>query len=190
MKVRRHWVVFVLPAILMIFIAVGGFIYLDQDESVSNEELQQEIDLTASLVDEQTVRIEWEWPQMPTEGIFGTDYIGLSFDGDFGTIEPGVVTLPVEPEQTFQGTLVENGVVFPFPTEMQDHQGVGTRGTIIQALPEYVNVEDIEISLLHTWTNHEELTLEDATFAEPQFGDATNVLHWVRTYEWDDIVEN
>ncbi|AIC94123.1 hypothetical protein [Shouchella lehensis] len=185
---KRHWIVFILPAILMVFIAVGGFIYLSQDDTLSNEELQQEIAFTASI-HQQITTIEWIWPQLPTEGIYGTDYIGLSFETE-SYVEPGQVTLPVEPEQTYDGFVVENGVIFSFPTEMQEHQSVGTRGQLIQALPSEVEIEDVQVTLLHTWTNHEDLVLEDATFADPQFGQAKNVQHWVKMYLLEDLLEN
>ncbi|WDF03090.1 hypothetical protein [Shouchella hunanensis] len=186
---KRHWVVFILPAILMVFIALGGFIYLSQDDTLSNEELQKEVEFTA-VFQQQAVTIEWAWPQLPTEGIYGIDYIGLSFDGDPQAVEIGQVTLPVEPEQTYDGFAVENGIIFAFPTEMQEHQSVGTRGQLIQGLPPEVDVENVKVTLLHTWTNHEDLLLEDATFANPQFGQAKNVQHWVKTYSLEDLLEN
>lgn len=185
---KKHWVVFILPAILMVFIALAGMYYLNQDEDLTNDQLKNEIVFSAERVGDDVVEVSWNWPQMPVEGIYGTDYIGISF-ADSIDVEVGEAILPVEPEQRFEGEQVENGIVFSIPTKMDEHQPVGTRGTIRQQIPAEA-IDDATITLLHTWTNHDDLMIEDATFQDPSFGEAENVQHWTSTYRVSDLLEN
>ncbi|MBM7838157.1 hypothetical protein JOC54_001388 [Alkalihalobacillus xiaoxiensis] len=185
---KKHWVVLILPAILMVFIAIAGIYYLNQDEVLTNEQLKNEIIVTAERVEDGIIEVSWNWPKMPSEGIYGTDYIGLSFSNPLDLVA-GEVSLPVEPEQRFDGVLVEDGVVFEIPTTMDEHQPVGTRGTIRQQIPAEL-IDDASITLLHTWTNHEDLLIEDAVFQNPTFGEAENVQYWTSTYELSDLLEN
>ncbi|WP_054710763.1 hypothetical protein [Bacillus sp. JCM 19041] len=184
---KKHWVVLVLPAILMVVIALSGFYYLQQDEEMTNEELKEEIEITATKLEDGLVEIEWEWPKMPAEGIYGTDYIGIAFDGADAN-DVGTVTLLVEPERSMDGERVGNGFIYSFPTVMEEHQSVGTKGKIVQDIPD--DVSEVTVSLLHTWTSHSELTFEDALFNDPSFGNAENVQYWVLNKELSDLLEN
>ncbi len=184
---KKHWVVLLLPAILMVVIVLSGFYYLQQDEEMTNEELKEEIEITAKRIEDGMVEIEWEWPKMPVEGIYGTDYIGIAFD-EAEANEVGIVTLLVEPERSMDGERVDNGFIYSFPTTMEEHQSVGTKGKIIQDIPD--DASEVTVSLLHTWTSHSELTREDAFFSDPTFGTAENVQYWVQSKELSDLLEN
>ncbi|BAD64273.1 MULTISPECIES: hypothetical protein [Shouchella] len=184
---RKHIVVLILPVILMIAIALSGIYYLNQEETMTNEQLKAEIELVAERGEDGTLLLEWSWPQMPAEGMYGTDYIGIAFTGA-DEVEVGEAVLDTEEQHRYIGERVDNGIIFAYPTEMAEHQSIGTKGTIVQPLP--ASADNITISVLHTWTNHEALTMEDATFEAPAFGSAKNVQHWVKTVELGELLAN
>ncbi|WZY01748.1 hypothetical protein NSQ26_06855 [Bacillus sp. FSL W7-1360] len=183
---RKHFIVLILPVILMLIIAVSGLYYLKQEKVFSNELLQREIEITAEVRGDE-LTLSWRWPQMPSDGMYGTDYIGIAFD-KAAEVSVGEVILPLEEEQVFRGTRIENGVVFSYPTEMIEHESVGARGQLRQVLPANVDLDEVHVTMLHTWTNHEDLRIKDALFEEPRFGEAKAVQHWVKTMTLSELI--
>lgn len=188
MKTRgNHFIVFLLPALLMIVMAVGGYFYLKNDQSneVTNADLQDNIDWSGSLM-ASTVELSWQWPAMPADGMFGDDYIGVT-----GAVESLRVELHASDGILYEadGVEVDNGWIVAFPNELDENKSLGNRGTLIIELEsDDVSYEDLEVFLLHTWAQHAPLEQQDATFSDPTFGEASNVPFWVEEIEVSSYV--
>ncbi len=177
-----------MPVILMVVIGASGFYYLNQEDTLTNEQLKEEMEWSTAVEvenDGAQLTVEWNWPQLPEEGAYGTDYIGVEFPiSEDDTLASGSLELYRGEEVIHEdsGTVVPNGIIFAYPTELDEYESYGTTGKIELFVPDSVaSYDEITVSMLHTWTNHSELTLEDARFEAPKFGEATGVSHWVRT---------
>ncbi|MDQ0205609.1 hypothetical protein [Alkalicoccobacillus murimartini] len=183
MKSRsNHFIVFLLPVLLMIVMAVGGYLYLkdDQTDEWSNADLKGNMNWSGNQ-DAQTLELSWEWPAMPTDGMFGDDYIGVT-----GPVEGLSIELYSSEDIFYEavGTEVDNGWVVAFPTELDENRSLGNRGRVfIELSDDEQAMEDVQLFLLHTWSHHSPLEFEDATFSEPTFGPATDVPFWVEQIE-------
>lgn len=185
--------VLILPTLLMIFMFVGGYIYLKQSEAVTNEELQRVIELDANtvLTGERSLRvdIEWDWTTMPKEGLRGDDYIGVALmDKDSDEVRTDVKVSHATLELTFgddvlkkiEGNVVDNGVIFVFPNRVSDNRSYGNvgRATVVfegERLDETLT----RVHYLHTWTEGPSLKLEDALFSDPSFEGEGEVPYWL-----------
>ncbi|MGN7311897.1 hypothetical protein ACTHQ4_12450 [Alkalicoccobacillus gibsonii] len=174
----NHLIVFVLPVVLMLVMGFGGYAFLQSDEASewTNEDLQGNIEWTGTQAG-QTVELSWEWPGMPVDGMFGDDYLSV-----VGPVEGIKVELHASDGILLEeeGTEVDNGWIVSFPTELVENKSYGNRGTLIIDLESSeASLDELNVQLLHTWTQHAPLEKEDATFDQPTFGEATNVPYWV-----------
>ncbi|MFC0473543.1 hypothetical protein ACFFHM_24305 [Halalkalibacter kiskunsagensis] len=189
---RGNKPVLILPAILMVLMLLGGYHFLQESESVTNEDLQNIIEVQVSTnTTRQGLDIEanWDWTVMPVEGLYGEDYIGISVinreTGQVRTdieIENGILELLYANqviEQT-EGTVVENGIIFAFSNQLIEHESYGNIGRVgASIIGEGLEKDDIIVTLLHTWSDHTPLEMEDARFSSPTFTGAANVPHWI-----------
>lgn len=179
--------VLVLPLLLMLIMFIGGYFFLSGTEEITNEQLQEKIELEATYyISDSTIFIngEWNWSVMPAEGLYGDDYIGVPFQHTDGNVEL-VATLELtygdQVIEQIEGIHVDNGIIFPFPNHMIEQVSYGNSGRFAVELKysDDVDVDELSVHYLHTWTNHAPLMMEDATFQSPMFGEALDVPHWV-----------
>ncbi|TSB46699.1 hypothetical protein [Alkalicoccobacillus porphyridii] len=178
----NHFIVFLLPAILMLTMAIGGYFYLIDEESneSTNATLQENIDWDANERGT-LIEVAWEWPSMPTDGMFGDDYIGVK-----GPIENVYLELHASDGVLYEadGEQVDNGWIVSFPNRLEENRSLGNRGSVyIELTSSEYSAEDLDLFLLHTWSEHSPLELEDASFEDPSFGEALSVPHWVEEIE-------
>ncbi|WYP27991.1 hypothetical protein NSQ54_07885 [Alkalihalobacillus sp. FSL W8-0930] len=183
----NHLIVFLLPVVLMLVMAIGGYAFLQSDEASewTNEELQENMEWTGAQSGS-TVELSWVWPAMPVDGMFGDDYFGV-----VGPLEGLKVELYASDGVLLEeeGTEIENGWIVSFPTELVENKSYGNRGTLyIELESNEVSLDELNVQLLHTWTQHAPLEKEDATFRHPTFGEATNVPYWVESIEVNQYV--
>lgn len=186
--------VLILPAILMVVMFIGGYMFLKQTNAVTNEDLQHVVELEANRVEtgDDTLRIDvhWDWTTMPSEGLDGYGYIGVALmDKENKVLREDVNVLQADLELAYgggeimreiEGTNVDNGVIFAFKNEVIDNRSYGNigRATVV------IEGEDIDNTLvrvhyLHTWTDEGKLVLEDALFQNPTFEGNRDVPYWV-----------
>ncbi|WP_017728300.1 hypothetical protein [Halalkalibacterium ligniniphilum] len=186
---RGNKIVLLLPGLLMIFIFLGGYLFMEQEEEMTNEELQEVIDINIDTKQENDslfVRAAWDWTEMPVEGLYGEDYISVAIENeallDKLSFDEGFLRLFYGHEVIYEnkGRVVDNGVIFPFPNELREFESYGNRGEIEVLIEgEQVRAEDVSVYYLHTWTAHLGLVFDDARFESPQFENGPNVQHWV-----------
>lgn len=178
---------------LMVFMIYSGYHYLNESETISNEEIQNTIEM--SVIAEEYhgsthVLGKWNWNEIPKEGLLGEDYIGVSvldiessqyLHGD--DLTDTVLTLVYRNNVIFEaeGNSVENGIVFAFPNQIIDQGIFGNEGEVSLVLHiEEGSDHQISMSYLHTWTEHSGLDIEDARFQSPSFpGEDAEVPHWI-----------
>ncbi|MBP3951227.1 hypothetical protein [Bacillus suaedae] len=178
--------VLILPGILMIIMFIGGYYFLGDTDTFTNEELKEVIEVDVQ-VDEQSqglrIQGEWDWTIMPSEGIYGDDYISVFIESDESfSIETAELKLLYAGDviEETAGKVVENGVIFSFSNQLVEQISYGNSGEFEVVMSgENVKAEDISIRYLHTWTNHLPLDLDDASFQDPTFGEAENVPYWI-----------
>ncbi len=192
---RGNKPVLILPAILMIVMFIGGYQFLQGSEAVTNEELQDliEVQLEANQANgDLQVRANWDWTIMPAEGLYGEDYIGITLmDQTMGEARTDLEFVEAKVELLYgdqvieeaEGTIVENGIIFAFSNKMDENVTYGNLGRVrVTVEGEELQPEDVRLHLLHTWVEHTPLDKEDASFASPTFGNATNVPYWIISY--------
>lgn len=189
---RGNKPVLILPAILMLVMFIGGYQFLQESETITNEELQEVIDLQVEAKEtdkDLQVKANWDWTMMPTEGFYGEDYIGVTLIDE----ETGEARTDLEFEESkvellsadqvieeSEGTVVENGIIFSFSNKMVEHESYGNLGKVrVTVKGEEIRPEAVRIYLLHTWVEHSPLAKEDATFTNPVFTGAANVPYWI-----------
>ncbi|WP_026674728.1 hypothetical protein [Alkalihalobacterium bogoriense] len=184
-------VVIILPLLVVAFIFYGGYSYWQSIGSVTNEELSQYVNFDHKLEprnDQFILTSEWEWTEMPAEGLIGTDYIGVSLlDANGQQLEDvsfanGKIELFYGNKIIYEaeGTLLENGYMFSFPNEMIEHETFGNNGRISVSFQTSDDTEGhrVSISYLHTWGEHELLHIEDARFLTTNVNEAA-IPHWI-----------
>ncbi|TWI57833.1 hypothetical protein [Halalkalibacter nanhaiisediminis] len=191
---RGNKPVLILPAILMIVMFIGGYQFLQGSEAATNEELQEVIDIQLEANranDDLRIRANWDWTIMPAEGLYGEDYIGIALiDQDTGEARTDLEFVDSRIEVLFgdqvieeaEGTVVDNGIIFAFSNKMDENVTYGNLGRVeVTVGGEELQADDVQLHFLHTWTEHSPLDKEDATFAQPTFGNAANVPYWITT---------
>ncbi|RSL30938.1 hypothetical protein D7Z54_23525 [Salibacterium salarium] len=172
--------VLILPLFLMVFLFVGGAIYVNQAEEISNENLSEEVEWEKSFSENEsgsTLEASWNWGIMPDDGMQGTDYIGVTLldaNGDpisGEEIKTYELTLHQNDEADIieEGQVVENGILFSFPNEMQENQTIGDSGSLHVSHNGDNLPEQAVISYLHTWEDHGGLDSQDARFFNRDF---------------------
>ncbi|WP_216829993.1 hypothetical protein [Alkalihalobacterium elongatum] len=176
---RGNAAVIILPLILMGFIFYGGYHYLNTSDQITNEELDSVVSLvveTSSNGNKQTISGSWDWKEMPIDGVVGQDYIGVKLveeenqqlvNSDY--ILSSKLTLRHSGKEIYEtnGTFVFDGIIFEFPNEVQEHIGYGNLGTFEIVLDgEQFAGNEISVSYLHTWVEHDGLFFEQARLSE------------------------
>ncbi|WP_332691104.1 hypothetical protein [Halalkalibacter lacteus] len=195
---RGNKPVLILPAILMVLMLLGGYHFLQESEAITNEDLQKRIEFQVSgnkTEEGMDVEANWDWTVMPVEGLYGEDYIGVSvIDRETGQvrtdieIENGTVELFYANRiiEQSEGIVVDNGIIFAFPNQLIEHESYGNIGRVeARIVGENLDKDDIIVNLLHTWSDHSPLEMEDAAFSSPTFTEAANVPYWIVSYEAD-----
>jgi hypothetical protein len=193
---RGNKLVLILPAILIVLMLLGGYHFLKESESITNEDLQNKIEFklnTNKTMEGLDVEVNWDWTVMPSEGLYGEDYLGISvIDKETGQartdieFEKGIVELLYAERiiEQSEGAVVENGMIFAFSNQLVEHESYGNVGRVKASLVgDRLEEVDIVVKLLHTWSDHSPLEVEDATFPSPTFTGAANVPHWIVSYE-------
>lgn len=188
---RSNKLVVILPLILTVFMFASGMYYLNQTETITNEELSESISWTPQLTEEDSsslLEAEWAWQSSPDDGIIGTDYIGVTFLDQNGETLTGnefkeaTVSLLHNGEIIWEelGEIKESGVLFTFPNRADDHETYGNDGSI-EVILTGTKAEEAVVTYLHTWKEHEEMTTEDLRFFDPSFGESDNMdnFYWV-----------
>ncbi|KHF41816.1 hypothetical protein [Halalkalibacter okhensis] len=188
---RGNKLVLILPAILAIVMLIGGYHFLESSEAITNEELQDVIELdlnTNKTAHGMKVTANWDWTVMPAEGLYGEDYIGIVIM-ERDTMTPrtdieveGAVLELLYADRTIEqseGTMVENGIIFPFSNKIEEHESFGNVGRLqVEIFGEDIEGGDVFLTLIHTWTEHAPLEMTDASLSSPTFTGAANVPHW------------
>ncbi|MCK0471499.1 hypothetical protein [Halalkalibacter sp. APA_J-10(15)] len=181
--------VLILPILLMVIMFVGGYYFLNGVESITNEQLQDHVDLNVKYEERESsivINGEWNWNVMPSEGLYGDDYIGIySANHDLNytnaTLE---LTYGDQVIEQIEGVDVENGIIFVFPNELVEQVSYGNSGRFqIEFGNNEIADKELHVHYLHTWTNHVPMDLEDAAFESPTFGEALEVPHWIISRE-------
>ncbi|OLO26923.1 hypothetical protein BTR23_21355 [Alkalihalophilus pseudofirmus] len=180
--------VIVLPLLLMGFIFYGGYHYLNSSDEITNESLDQVLSFvveTTTNGTSQTISGNWDWKEMPIDGLLGDDYIGVKIGGEgeqdnIGEeyIQSARLILKHGGKEIYEtnGTLVHDGVVFTFPNELQDHIGFGNMGSFeIVIVGEAFIGTDVSISYMHTWEIHESLSFDQARLSTAN----VDIDHWI-----------
>ncbi|GAE30748.1 hypothetical protein [Halalkalibacter hemicellulosilyticus] len=177
--------VLILPILLMVIMFVGGYYFLNGVESITNEQLEDHIDFDIEYTAQETsivINGEWNWNVMPSEGLYGNDYIGVSVSNDQLNYTNAILELTYGDQviEQIEGVDVENGIIFVFPNELVEQVSYGNSGRF-QIELEHNEIVDKELNVhyLHTWTNHVPMDLEDAAFESPTFGEALEVPYWM-----------
>ncbi|WP_062046399.1 hypothetical protein [Bacillus sp. JCM 19034] len=179
--------VLVLPLLLMLIMFVGGYFFLSDTEEITNEQLKEKIELEASYHENGSLLVvngEWNWSVMPIEGLYGDDYIGVAIP-NVNNHNEIVATLELtyadDIIEQIDGKVVDNGIVFTFPNAMIEQISYGNSGRFKVEIDHQhnVDVDELSVHYLHTWTNHAPLDIEDAIFQTPTFEEAQDVPHWV-----------
>lgn len=188
---RSNRLVVILPLILTVFMFASGIYYLNQTESISNEELSENISWLPQLTEEgeQTLLdAEWIWEASPEDGITGTDYIGVTFLNENGEtlsgseVNEAALTLQHSEETIFteEGEIKEDGVLFMFPNQADDHETYGNDGRVEVEINNSEAKEAV-ITYLHTWKEHQEVNPENLRFFNPEFKESDDMdgYYWV-----------
>ncbi|WP_100406825.1 hypothetical protein [Bacillus solitudinis] len=177
---RDNKIVLLLPAILMVVMVFGGYYYLNNTDVVTNEELEQFAKLDSSIQETENgweITAEWDWTMMPTDGLYGEDYLGIHLGENIEVVSS---TLKLYHADGIvlenEGAIVENGVIFSFPNEIIENEVLGNRGTAVVKVEKMPS--NASIHLLHTWTAHSPLEKNEASLSNPLFGEAKNVPYW------------
>ncbi|WP_078552847.1 hypothetical protein [Bacillus alkalicellulosilyticus] len=179
-------IVIILPLLVVAFLFLGGYHYIQQINTVTNEDLSQFVDVQPeidSTGDNYSATFTWEWQEMPIEGLEGTDYIGFSFLDSEGNVIAeeidvnGKLELLRGDQVIFEstGTIVERGIIFPFPNEVVEHESFGNKGQAVISFSQDISASQVVISYLHTWVEHQWQS-EDPRFIE---GMSDTFPHWV-----------
>ncbi|MDA3131098.1 hypothetical protein ACFPTR_09970 [Aliibacillus thermotolerans] len=169
--------VVILPLIVVVFLTVLGGVYLLQADSVTNETLKEEVSWnihTSKTGDIFSLEATWSWGHLPSDGVRGEDYIGVSLLDANGHLIPAeqyeVYELEVNHEQQIrEGELVGSGVLFSFPNDLEENKVIGESGTVHIAIRSDISPKRAIISYLHTWEHHDGLVSKDPRFFEREF---------------------
>jgi hypothetical protein len=116
-----------LPLFVMAGLFVFGYFSLSDSSTLSNAELQQNIDISVS--NDTPTEIAWEWGSYPADGLAGNDYIELVFDGEVENskleLKQGDTVL-FESEDWFY---TDDGIAASFPTYTEEEQIIGAIGS-------------------------------------------------------------
>lgn len=183
--------VLILPLTLMVVMFIGGYYYINSSTSITNEQLQDEIEFTVETIEvEDGVRVRgtWDWKVMPSDGLEGDDYIGVAvIDPNTGEARSDVefteATVQLmyagKTHKEITGNVVENGVIFTFPNKTIDHTSLGNIGQMkVNIEGNDITSQTVRVQMLHTWTDHASLIEDDATFAKPNF-QGEDVPYWL-----------
>ncbi|WP_100372464.1 hypothetical protein [Bacillus sp. FJAT-45037] len=184
--------VLILPAILMVLMFFGGYHFLGQVETMTHEELEDVIELDVHASEREgdwVVRVNWDWTMMPDGGMYGEDYVSVAvLDSSRTNAREDVVFEDAKLELIYadeviyetMGQSVDNGMIFEYPNELDQHKSYGNVGQMVVTVSgSEIDSSDISVKLLHTWVNHSPLTKEDAQFTVLDFSGAQNVPHWI-----------
>ncbi|BAB05155.1 hypothetical protein P4631_13075 [Halalkalibacterium halodurans] len=182
-------IVFLFPATLMVLLFIGGYFYLQQETEFSNEELKDVVsfDVEAEAIENQlTVQVEWDWNAMPTDGLYGMDYISIAMmePADEIVFTEGDIRLFYGHEEIFRskGKVVSDGVIFSFPNELRDFESFGNLGEIVVDIEgEQLEKTELTVYYVHTWSHHLGMLRDSAKLDEPSFENGPNVPYWVLT---------
>ncbi|WP_209125359.1 hypothetical protein [Alkalihalobacillus sp. BA299] len=184
---KGNAVVIVLPLLLMGFIFFGGYHYLNTSNQMTNEDLDNVISFAIDATSNgstHTIIGDWDWQKMPVDGVLGDDYIGVKLveEGqepfDFELIKGSHLVLKHGGNEIYEteGTIVNDGIVFTFPNEMQEHMGYGNMGSfeVVIVGEEFIG-QEISISYLHTWDVHDDVSFDRARLSNVDI----DINHWV-----------
>ncbi|MGY4690280.1 hypothetical protein [Salibacterium sp. K-3] len=190
---KGNKLVVLLPLILMFFLFIGGGFYINQAEKVSNKDLSEEVEWETTLESGENgdlLKASWQWGRMPSDGLRGTDYIGVTFlDRNGEPVTESQVenasllldqnsgdTMKIEPEAA------ANGIRFAVPNEMNENETIGSSGTVQVRTHSNLQGGRAVISYLHTWEEHGGIAAKNARFFEPSFHgkeDNNDSFYWV-----------
>ncbi|MFD2704277.1 hypothetical protein [Salibacterium lacus] len=188
---KGNKLVVLLPITLMIFLFIGGGFYINQAEEVTNENLSEEVQWESTLEpggNGASLTASWEWGHMPSDGLHGTDYIGITFLKDNGDpvsgsqVENAELLLHLNDgnERKLEPEATSDGVLFAVPNKMEENQTIGSSGTINVRTNSNLQNKRVVISYLHTWEEHGGLETSNTRFFDPSFhGDNSNSFYWV-----------
>lgn len=159
---KGNAIVIILPAVVMIGLFLFGYMSISQSDSITNEDLQHSIDMTATEMNENTVEINWQWGDFPEEGIQGNDYIEVFLNDEEKTLDSVIEGVDISlwhgdqiVYESAEFFLSDEGVVLSIPNEVRDEQILGPFGQVTLHFPEYVNVvSELQWRYYHTWTEH------------------------------------
>ncbi|MDV2683201.1 hypothetical protein RYX56_02320 [Alkalihalophilus lindianensis] len=183
--------VLILPAILMALMFWGGYHFLGENEALTHEQLEEEIEINvvaSERGEDWLVKVNWDWTAMPEGGLYGDDYVSITVLDESGKAREDVSLTQSELELIYadeiiyqtEGETVTNGVIFAYPNQFDEHKSYGNLGqAVIRVNGENIQQEDISVQMLHTWINHSPLTKEDAQLTNPDFSGAINVPYWL-----------
>lgn len=189
---RGNKPVLILPGILMIVMFIGGYTFLHQSDTMTNEELQNVIEMNVKkekVNDDLHIEVNWDWTVMPSDGLYGDDYIGIALMDENSKkartdLEFSHATLELiyggQVIKEVEGNEVENGIMFEFPNKMIDYTSYGNVGKATLIVKgEDLEEEMVRVKFLHTWTDHSPLEQKDALLQNPTFEKGSNVPYWI-----------
>ncbi|SDI32532.1 hypothetical protein [Natribacillus halophilus] len=172
LKSGNTWMI-IIPGFLMIFLFIGGWLYITGEETIDHEDLQEHVQMNADMEGEQ-LDAEWNWTELPDEELEGEDYMGIVayengdvLAGDEFAEHELQLYQDDEVIHETEATVVDEGLIFEFPNRLETNDVYGYEGSISVQLPEAA--DEAEVHYLHTWMNHAGQGGEDPTFADPPF---------------------
>jgi hypothetical protein len=189
--------VLLLPVSVMFLLFYFGYHYITSNEVVTNELLQNEIfiDLQSTRDgDKVTLSGNWDWTQMPDDGLVGNDYIVISIQNDdqapFNSenfLSNTLVLLKGDQEiQSINGGIIADKVIFSFPNKLIEHESYGNRGKV-ELLLEVAEEDTYTVSFtyVHTWDEHQKLTFTEKETLTESMQIKLPDKHWLVTRFFD-----
>ncbi|PSL42336.1 hypothetical protein B0H94_11640 [Salsuginibacillus halophilus] len=181
--------VVLLPLLLMVILFAGGWFYIQQADTITNEDLSNHVQLEVEKTETSpyVVEAEWSWSETPEDGLAGDDYIGVSLKDEEGeplsgeVLEQAELTLDHAGETVYEteGEVLDTGIIFSFPNATEENEVYGSSGKMTVTTEE--ETTETVISYLHTWAEHEGLDKQDPRFFDPAFLGNDNIedAYWV-----------
>lgn len=184
-------IVFLLPVSAMLLLFYFGYLYITNEEPITNESLQNEIKIeidSQRSANGMLIKGIWDWTAMPIDGMVGDDYITIVIQSEDGTPIPNERMISSEISllkgdtvlESYEGIIHENGVIFSFPNKLIEHESYGNRGKLELEL-DLENMEGehiVAISYVHTWAKHDLLLIEDIVAIEASLEERIANHYW------------
>ncbi|WP_096188429.1 hypothetical protein [Evansella halocellulosilytica] len=159
---KGNAIVIIIPTIVMIGLFIFGYFIIQQTETVSNHDLDEniQIDMTA-VANENEIEadLNWRWNDLPSDGLKGEGIIELAVVDE--QLEPIDTSWEQAELQLLQGSEVideetnfvhtEHGIAFIFTNERIDQEMYGPQGQVRALFDSSNEMDQLEVRYYHHW---------------------------------------